>query len=632
MATAVQVEALWNGLTDNNGEPLAGGKVYTYIAGTSTPVSLYTEQDKGASATNPLILDAYGRAQVWADGRYKFVVKTSADVTLYTLDELLYGFDDATLIWGGLSTGSANAQVVTAPETVTAYTAGSRVAFIAGYTNSGATTLQIDGLSTVNVVKGPTAQSLEAGDITAGQLINATYYNGSFYIGEYPTLADIQRSRYVTATNVGGTNAITADLDPAISSYETGLFVRLKAANTNTNATTLAVNGLAAKTVKWKGQALTGGEIQQNAWVDLVYDGTDFQILNHAGNATSSMQPMAFGQISNGTTTVNVGATTVTTLTATSATVTSSTNTKQDFYQFSADNEGNVVRFFKSRGAASPTNTVVTSGDDLGRFDFISATGSTYQTSARITGQSAGVTGSNHAGRLIVSTLASTGSLTERVRIDQDGNVGIGTTPSTKLHVTNASGNTEARVGAGSIANTESVSVVAIETTDNRRAALSVYKHSGIGNACGHITLSDKDGTTRFIWPTATGILMTSTTSSNIGTTTGTAIGDQTASDARVKDVSDLPFKYGLEAITQIEPVEFSYKGESEIKRLGFIAQQVKPVVPEAVASTGEPIEGYDPEDPKLVMSYSALIPVLVQAVKELSAKVANLELQIAGA
>jgi hypothetical protein len=192
MATAVQVESLWNGLTDNSGQPLAAGKVYTYSAGTTTPVSLFTASDKSTSATNPLILDANGKAQVWADGRYKFVVKTSADVTLYTLDNLLYGFDDTTTLYGGVSTGSANAQTVSVPATVTSYANGQTVSFVAGFTNTGATTLRFNSLPTVNLVKGPTPASLVAGDLVAGQLYTATYHGGTFRLQTVLDKADNQ--------------------------------------------------------------------------------------------------------------------------------------------------------------------------------------------------------------------------------------------------------------------------------------------------------------------------------------------------------------------------------------------------------------------------------------------------------
>lgn len=281
MATAVQVEALWSGLTDNSGSPLAAGKVFTYYAGTSTPVSLYTSSDKSTNATNPIILDGNGRAQVWADGRYKFVVKTSSDTSLYTLDNLIYGFDDSTAIWCGAATGTGNAVTVSAPS-VTQYTEGT-VSFVASATNTGPVTVNLNSLGAVALVKGADRSPLVAGDIAQGQLVTVAYEVfggvGRYRLTDYPTVADIQHSRMVTATNVAGTNVITADLTPSFYQYETGQVVRFKAAATNTGSVTMNLNGKGAKAVQWNNQALLGGELVQNHWYQVVYDGTQFQLL-----------------------------------------------------------------------------------------------------------------------------------------------------------------------------------------------------------------------------------------------------------------------------------------------------------------------------------------------------------------
>lgn len=72
---------------DNNGLVLAGGKIYTYEAGTTTPLAAYTDEGGLTPQTNPIILDGSGRAQIWLHNvDYKFVVKDSNDVTLYTVD------------------------------------------------------------------------------------------------------------------------------------------------------------------------------------------------------------------------------------------------------------------------------------------------------------------------------------------------------------------------------------------------------------------------------------------------------------------------------------------------------------------------------------------------------------------
>jgi hypothetical protein len=71
-----------------DGLPLVGGKLYTYAAGTTTPLATYTDSTQSAQNTNPVILDSNGQANVWLTytTNYKYVLKTSADVSLYTVD------------------------------------------------------------------------------------------------------------------------------------------------------------------------------------------------------------------------------------------------------------------------------------------------------------------------------------------------------------------------------------------------------------------------------------------------------------------------------------------------------------------------------------------------------------------
>lgn len=77
---------------DNNGNPLAGGKLWTYQAGTTTPEAVYTASDGATPHTNPIILDAYGRPpeEIWlTEGQaYKIVLLTSLDVVLGTYDDI----------------------------------------------------------------------------------------------------------------------------------------------------------------------------------------------------------------------------------------------------------------------------------------------------------------------------------------------------------------------------------------------------------------------------------------------------------------------------------------------------------------------------------------------------------------
>jgi len=73
---------------DDTGAPLVGGLLYSYAAGTSTPKATYTSYTLGASNANPVVLDSNGEADVWLSGAYKFVLKDSLGVTVYTVDDV----------------------------------------------------------------------------------------------------------------------------------------------------------------------------------------------------------------------------------------------------------------------------------------------------------------------------------------------------------------------------------------------------------------------------------------------------------------------------------------------------------------------------------------------------------------
>jgi hypothetical protein len=78
---------------DNNGNPLTGGKLYTYEAGTTTPQATYTTSAGNVAHANPIILDAAGRVpggEIWltASLDYKFSLFTSADVLIATWDNI----------------------------------------------------------------------------------------------------------------------------------------------------------------------------------------------------------------------------------------------------------------------------------------------------------------------------------------------------------------------------------------------------------------------------------------------------------------------------------------------------------------------------------------------------------------
>lgn len=82
---------------DDNGVPLAGGLLYTYTAGTSTPVATYTTLAGNIANSNPIVLDAAGRIpyEVWitSGASVKFILKDSANVQIASWDNI-FGIND----------------------------------------------------------------------------------------------------------------------------------------------------------------------------------------------------------------------------------------------------------------------------------------------------------------------------------------------------------------------------------------------------------------------------------------------------------------------------------------------------------------------------------------------------------
>jgi len=105
--------------------------------------------------------------------------------------------------------------------------------------------------------------------------------------------------------------------------------------------------------------------------------------------------------------------------------------------RFSADASSARIYFAKSRNATAGSHTVVQSGDQLGGISFGGSDGTNISEGVRISAEVDGTPGANDMpGRLVFLTTADgSATPTERMRIDNAGQVGIGTTPAAKFHV-----------------------------------------------------------------------------------------------------------------------------------------------------------------------------------------------------
>lgn len=76
---------------DANGAPYSGALLYFYQTGTTTLLTVYQDDDLSIQHLNPVVADASGRfeAVYLAETEYKIVLKTSAGVTIDTVDPVL---------------------------------------------------------------------------------------------------------------------------------------------------------------------------------------------------------------------------------------------------------------------------------------------------------------------------------------------------------------------------------------------------------------------------------------------------------------------------------------------------------------------------------------------------------------
>lgn len=175
---------------DANGNPLASGTVAFYIPNTSTPKNTY--QDAGASIlnTNPVVLDAGGRAIIYGTGQYRQVVKDASGNTIW--DQLTQDISTVVSLWCGSATGTGNAIILSPSPVVTTLIIGQTYAGMITSNNSGPTTLQISAIAAknVNVNSSSGLGPLQGGELVSGN-VGLFLWNGTVFILQNPILITI---------------------------------------------------------------------------------------------------------------------------------------------------------------------------------------------------------------------------------------------------------------------------------------------------------------------------------------------------------------------------------------------------------------------------------------------------------
>lgn len=197
---------------DNNGLPLAYGKLYTYKAGTTTKLASYTDSTGSTPNANPMILNARGEAQVWfpPNVAYKQVLAPSTDTDpptspIWTVDNITNS--QLISLYGGVDTGSSNNYVLNFNASFTAYQDGVIIYWIPSNSNSGVSAINVNSLGNV-VITNPDGSSLVTGQIAANVPAVILYKSGSFQL---ITPANVTRGNFtVTLTGVTATVTGTA--------------------------------------------------------------------------------------------------------------------------------------------------------------------------------------------------------------------------------------------------------------------------------------------------------------------------------------------------------------------------------------------------------------------------------------
>jgi hypothetical protein len=106
----------------------------------------------------------------------------------------------------------------------------------------------------------------------------------------YGSAGQVQDSTLTYLTTIAGTNTITAVAPVLMSAYATGQIFHFIAVGANTGAVTVNINAIGAKSLKrTDGSALVSGDIANGSAVQVLYDGTNFQLISDSNGFSETV-------------------------------------------------------------------------------------------------------------------------------------------------------------------------------------------------------------------------------------------------------------------------------------------------------------------------------------------------------
>ena len=177
----------------------------------------------------------------------------------------------------GTGGGTAQAQTVTTTPNITALTTGTYVTWLPVAANTAAAPTLAAGTTSATAITKCGTVALVAGDLLS-TVWAVAQYDGTEWVLQNPVTGGC----FGGLPTTGGTaNAPTLTISPAITAYSAGMIFNFTNGAANTGATTIAVSGLAAKSITKCGTtALVANDLTVAATAVILYDGTEFQLLN----------------------------------------------------------------------------------------------------------------------------------------------------------------------------------------------------------------------------------------------------------------------------------------------------------------------------------------------------------------
>ena len=305
-------------LFDNQGRVLAGGKLYTYQAGTTTPLATYTDSTGSTPNANPIILDSAGRLtqEIWFLGgsTYKFVLQDSTGASVGPTMDNLKGINDVSTasagsIWvsSGLTPSyiSAN-QFQVAGDQTALFPVGSRVQFIvtAGTYAGTVSAVAFGAATTVTVV--PDSTGLDAG-LSAVNISPLTvtkspsgagteWFDGTVQYPAKSTGYAIQ-SEKKTTTTTGSSSSYLLSPNVKVPALQSGTIWNVQFHTNSAVNPTLNIDSLGAKNLKMydSSGSKIGAIVYANQITRVAYDGTDFIVLDRTQQSASQINALYTG-------------------------------------------------------------------------------------------------------------------------------------------------------------------------------------------------------------------------------------------------------------------------------------------------------------------------------------------------